>query len=117
MTEALSKQTWAQLAEDPQLKEKRNKLAKTVQVQMMEFKTNSPEKLAVCVMRLLNMFDNILTNPNDEKYRKVALSARSSLKTTPNKGFIHKMTCRSKPTMQSSEKTCWMPPSRPKSSS
>ena len=83
MNEAVSKQTWAELAEDPQLKEKRTKVSKIVQVQMMEFKVNNPEKLAVCVTRLLSIFENILTKPNDEKYRKVALFPRSFLETTP----------------------------------
>ena len=73
--------SWASVPQDAELKEQRDKLAKIVQVQMMEFKVNTPDKLAKCVTRLMQMFNKILSNPDDQKYRKVKLKASmSSLK-------------------------------------
>ena len=67
--------SWASFPQDGELKEQRHKLGKLVQVHMMEFKVNSPDKLAKCVKRLMQMFENILRNPDDQKYRKVKLTA------------------------------------------
>lgn len=63
--------SWLLLAQDPELKARQDKLAKTVQVQMMDFRVNSPDKVAKCASGLIQLFDNILRNPQEQKYRKV----------------------------------------------
>ena len=71
MSTAGASSTWATLQEEPEFKERRAKIVKLLHVQMMDFRFNNPEKLAACTARLLQIFDNILQNPNAEKYRKV----------------------------------------------
>ncbi len=72
MSTAEAKPTWASLKEDPDLKDRRDKIVKVLHSQMMDFKTNSPDKLATCVARMLQIFENVLQNPETEKYRKVS---------------------------------------------
>lgn len=71
MSTTEAKPTWAALQEDPQLKERRDKIGKMLHGQIMDFQVNSPDKLASCVSKMLQMFDNVLQHPDDLKYRKV----------------------------------------------
>ena len=71
MSTTEAKPTWAALQEDPQLKERRDKIGKMLHGQIMDFQVNSPDKLANCVSKMLQMFDNVLQHPDDVKYRKV----------------------------------------------
>ena len=68
--------TWASLKEDPEVKERSDKIGKILHSQVMDFRLNSPDKLAICVSRLLQMFDNILQHPDSANFRKVKWSER-----------------------------------------
>ena len=65
-----AKPTWATLHTDPALKDRQDKLVKAVHSQMMDFKMYSPDKLETCVKKLIQLFDNILQSPDEDKYRK-----------------------------------------------
>lgn len=68
-----AKPTWATLGTDPALKDRQGKIVKILHSQMMDFKLYSPDKLETCVKKLIQLFDNILHNPDEAKYRKACL--------------------------------------------
>lgn len=68
-----AKSTWATLHTNPALKDRQDKIVKTVHSQMMDFKLYSPDKLETCVKKLIQLFDNILQSPDEDKYRKARL--------------------------------------------
>ena len=68
-----AKPTWATLHTDPALKDRQDKIVKILHSQMMNFKLYSPDKLETCVKKLIQLFDNILQSPDEEKYRKARL--------------------------------------------
>ncbi len=74
MSKGETELTWAALKEDPEVKERSDKIGKILHSQIMDFRLNSPDKLAICVSRLLQMFDNILQHPDSAKFRKVQWS-------------------------------------------
>lgn len=67
----LDRATWATLRADPALKDRQDKIGKILHIQMMDFNIYSPIKLETCVKKLIQLFYNILQNPDQEKYRKV----------------------------------------------
>ncbi|DBA71683.1 TPA: hypothetical protein ACH3X2_001133 [Trebouxia sp. C0005] len=71
MSKGETELTWAALKEDPEVKERSDKIGKILHSQIMDFRLHSPVKLAICVSRLLQMFDNILQHPGSAKFRKV----------------------------------------------
>ncbi|DBA84096.1 TPA: hypothetical protein ACH3X1_006574 [Trebouxia sp. C0004] len=71
MSKGEAELTLAALAEDPEVKDRSDKIGKILHSQIMDFRLNSPDKLAICVSRLLQMFDNILQHPDSAKFRKV----------------------------------------------
>lgn len=72
-TPVLERATWATLQADPALKDRQEKIGKMIHSQMMDFNIYSPIKLEACVKKLIQVFYNILQNPDQEKYRKVSL--------------------------------------------
>lgn len=58
---------------DPAQKERQDKIVKLVHSQMMDFKLYNPHKLETCVQKLLQLFDNILQNPVEQRIRKASL--------------------------------------------
>ncbi len=71
MSKGETELTWAALKQDPEVKERSDKIGKILHSQIMDFRLNSPDKLAICVSRLLQMFNNILQYPDSAKFRKV----------------------------------------------
>ncbi|DBB02375.1 TPA: hypothetical protein ACH3X3_011377 [Trebouxia sp. C0006] len=71
MSKGETELTWAALKQDPEVKERSDKIGKILHSQIMDFRLNSPDKLAICVSRLLQMFNNILQHPDSAKFRKV----------------------------------------------
>lgn len=76
MSKGETELTWAAPKEDPEVKERSDKIGKILHSRIMDFQLNSPDKLAMCVSRLLQMFDNILRHPDSAKFRKVQWSER-----------------------------------------
>lgn len=72
-TPLLEPATWATIQADPALKDRQDKIVKILHSQMMDFKVHNPLKLENCVNTLIQLFDNILQNPEKQKYRKVSL--------------------------------------------
>lgn len=70
-TPLLEPATWATIQADPALKDRQDKIVKILHSQMMDFKVHNPLKLENCVNTLIQLFDNILQNPEKQKYRKV----------------------------------------------
>lgn len=65
-----AKPSWVSLEADPAQKERQDKIIKLVHSQMMDFKLYNPHKLATCVEKLLQLFDNICktqTNRSTER--------------------------------------------------
>lgn len=58
---------------DPAQKERQDKIVKLLHSQMMDFRLYNPHKLQICVEKLLQLFDNILHNPDAQKFRKASL--------------------------------------------
>ena len=67
------KPTWSNLQAESALKERQDKIVKTLHSQMMDFKIYSPLKLEACVKKLIQLFSNILQSPDEKKYRKASL--------------------------------------------
>lgn len=113
----LDRATWATLRADPALKDRQDKIGKILHIQMMDFNIYSPIKLETCVKKLIQLFYNILQNPDQEKYRKVTLlSAVIILQQC--QGATRQMSLvllRLRPTMQPSERTFWTAQSKVKS--
>jgi hypothetical protein len=60
-----------EIAQKKQLAEARDKLAKALVGEVMDYDRNSPQLAAACVHTLLLMISNVLTDPGDEKKRMV----------------------------------------------
>lgn len=73
-TPLLEQATWATTQADPALKDRQDKIVKLIHSQMMDFKVYSPLKLENCVNTLIQLFHNILQNPEKQQYRKVLSS-------------------------------------------
>ncbi len=54
-------------------RERESSIVKLLHSNMMDFRVHSAAKLEMCVSKLTQMFDNILTHPDDNKYRKVRI--------------------------------------------
>ena len=118
-TMAIEEPKPAKLQEDPELKCRREKIVRLLHVQLMDFQTNSPDRLDTCVTTMLQMFTNILQDPDNEKYRKVCLQNVSPvctiLPTYCNSGSMC-FTCRSEQTIQTLRNMSWMLLSKQKTS-
>jgi hypothetical protein len=60
-----------EIAQKKQLAEARDKLAKALVGEVMDYDRNSPQLAAACVHTLLLMTSNVLSDPGDEKKRMV----------------------------------------------
>ena len=60
-----------EIAQKKQLAEARDRLAKALVGDVMDYDRNSPQLAAACVHTLLLMISNVLTDPGDEKKRMV----------------------------------------------
>ena len=60
-----------EIAQKKQLAEARDKLAKALVGEVMDYDRNSPQLAAACVHTLSLMISNVLTDPSDEKKRMV----------------------------------------------
>ena len=52
-------------------RERESSIVKLLHGNMMDFRVHSAAKLEMCVSKLVQMFDNILVHPDENKYRKV----------------------------------------------
>ena len=72
-----------EIAQKKQLAEARDKLAKALVGEVMDYDRNSPQLAAACVHTLLLMISNVLTDPADEKKRMVRAHLTTELPVSP----------------------------------
>lgn len=52
-------------------KAKQDSIVKALHVRVMDFKTNNASNLEACFLQLAQMFDNVLHNPDNAKFKQV----------------------------------------------